>query len=125
MKVIDPGHWYRLDTLDGEFKVELRFVKRIGDKFPGNEAPGYAGTTTQEVIRALLDRARYVSLQQVDYRNELVINHLREALRILEIRAADRRGDIAAVNDISRARRPDELPTCDTCGHCMCSGVHE
>lgn len=49
MRVLDPGHLYALDSLDkseDDKSQLLRFVKRIGDKFPGNIAPPYAGTTT-------------------------------------------------------------------------------
>ena len=49
MKVIEPGHVYDLDTLDGDGKpVRLIFVNRE----PGTE---HAGTQTQEVLRAAID----------------------------------------------------------------------
>jgi hypothetical protein len=68
MRVMDPGHWYELallDALPNRLGLEtLRFVKRVGDKFPGNQLPAYAGTTTQEVLRALIDRTKYVDAQE-------------------------------------------------------------
>ena len=36
MKVIDPGHSYRLDSFDGDRSIELHFVKRKGENYPGN-----------------------------------------------------------------------------------------
>ena len=125
MKVIDPGHLYELDTLDEvdgwaeEFR-QLRFVKRIGDKFPGNDPPGYSGTTTQEVLRALVDRMMYVDRQIPDPRNKVVITHMLDAIRELEMRAAEKRGDHGAVVAIFTSVRPDLMPTCDTCGHVAC-----
>lgn len=48
MRVIEPGHVYELDTLDGEAPNRLVFVNRE----PGTEHPG---TQTQEVLRAAID----------------------------------------------------------------------
>lgn len=40
MKVVDPGHVFELDTLDGRKPyggpMLLWFLKRVGEKFPGN-----------------------------------------------------------------------------------------
>lgn len=92
MKCIDPGHLYDLDCLDVGLRSErvghaerLRFVKRIGDKFPGNRMPGYSGTTTQEVIRALIDRTKYVNGQRENQVNLKVIRDLRSAFVELEM----------------------------------------
>lgn len=126
MKIIDPGHLYELDTLgrvDGwadEFK-QLRFVKRIGERYPGNRAPGYEGTTSQEVIRALIDRARYVDKQKPHSHNYAVIRLPRTALRELEMRAAEERDDGSAVTVIFKLKEPELASTCDTCGHIRCS----
>lgn len=48
MKVIEPGHVYQLDTLDGAAPNRLVFVNRE----PGTE---HAGTQTQEVLRTAID----------------------------------------------------------------------
>ena len=48
MKVIDPGHIYELDTLDGDFRQIVRFVKR----FRG--ALNHSGTVNQELLRVQL-----------------------------------------------------------------------
>lgn len=125
MKVLDPGHLYQLDVLDGIDPEILCFVKRIGDKFPGNTPPGYKGTTSQEVIRALLDRAHYVNNQVRSAFNEDVIYHLTEALRWLEVRAAVRRSDQEAVNIIANMPHPELAETCPWCGHIHCSVDHK
>lgn len=60
MTVIDPGHEYLMDSLDGEQTNRLVFVKRQGVKYPGNVG-AHPGTTMQEVLRALLERLKYVN----------------------------------------------------------------
>lgn len=116
MRVIDPGHYYRLNTLDGDDeRVFLRFVKRNNppDKFPGN-TDAYPGTTTQEVIRALIDRTKYVQNQVQFPENEVVLQNLRIALFNLEARAAKTHGRFlrnVTLSDI------ENYPTCPVCGH--------
>lgn len=129
MKVLDRGHLYELDTLDRvdgpeERCNQLRFVKRIGDKYPGNQAPGYEGTTTQEVLRALIDRTNYVNAQEWHVENIDVVLALRHALLRLEERAAKVRGDFHELQAAFRrypAATIETLPTCDACGHIACS----
>lgn len=127
MKVIDPGHAYELAMLDNTNddagqthavlqEQELYFVKRVGDKY---------GTTTQEVIRALIDRTQYVDKQKSHSRNLVVIRSLRQALRELEMRAAEERGEGDAVPTIFKLKAPELAPTCDTCGHVCCSKHRE
>lgn len=130
MKELDPGHWYKLDQLDQpecalkQFPdVELRFVKREGEGYPGN-IDSHPGTTTQEVLRALIKRARYVNGQIPDERNLKVISLLRETIILLEDRAAERAGINVWVGPV---RVPvDDWPTCPTCGHltAWCKGRH-
>lgn len=139
MKVIDPGHIYELDWLDGppglgfshssnavdESLKESRliFVKREGElKYPGNIGH-YPGTNLQEVLRACIDRVKYLDKQVHDGRNENVIKNLRHAIWYLEQRAAsrhDRELEIPAGSYI------ENLPTCKKCGHIGCTGdCHE
>lgn len=128
MKILDPGHEYRLDVLDAPTPLKrlagtrLRFVKRIGDKFPGNEPPAYCGTTTQEVIRALIDRTKYVDGQIHFDENIKVLHHLRMALTWLEHRAALARGDDDAARVVWNDINIIEIrPTCAECGHVLCT----
>lgn len=131
MKVIDPGHIYELNWLDVErgFEAEdfdgpgcrdLRFVKREGEKYPGNVGH-YAGTTMQEVLRAIIDRLKYVHAQKPDPLNNFAMNNLRSAFYNLELRAALRHGrtlnfSLAEIDCI------ETLPTCAKCGHIGCRG---
>lgn len=127
MKVIDMGHLYELTNLDAPPRSAgtLRFVKRIGDAYPGNTEPAYPGTTTQEVLRALIDRTKYVDGQRHDVANALVLSNLRQALRWLEVRAAEERGDDVAADAILDMKDPELEPTCGGCGHLLCARSHE
>lgn len=117
MRVLDPGHRYALAQLDGDEEQELRFVKRVGAKFPGNEPPAYEGVTMQEVVRALLDRLLYVDHQDPCPENAMVFSMLRSVLWLLESRAARVRGVPPPA-----ARSIEWTTTCATCGHVFCAG---
>jgi hypothetical protein len=133
VKVIDPGHVYDLDWLDGQpeegilhnakgagpyvIQSRLIFVKRMGETYPGN-LNHFPGTTIQEVLRALIDRVRYLDGQIPDIRNKGVVRNLQDAIWLLEQRAAERHGrtlDITALQIEGR-------PTCPKCLHVGCDG---
>jgi len=113
VNVVDPGHCYELAELDGGEVASLQFVKREGEMYPGNVGT-CPGTTTQEVLRALIDRTLYVNGQDPCVTNYVVLEHLRRALWELEDRAAKRRG--ARVPEYLAAVIENE-PTCSLCGH--------
>lgn len=114
MITIDPGHLYHLNSLDtdSDGSQRLRFVKREGPQYPGNVGT-WSGTTTQEVLRALIQRTHYVQAQMPCDENVAVLASLRHALWQLEIRAARRRGITLKpfTPDVER------LFTCVHCGH--------
>ena len=119
MKVLDPGHKYQLNPLDGDNIQFLTFVKREGEKFPGNKGH-YSGTTLQEVFRACIERVNYVNNQIPDERNDAIIIYLRDAILLLEERAAERHGRRLS-NTMLGGKVPIELrPTCVFCGHLEC-----
>lgn len=89
MQIVDHGHEYLLDSLDGNQENKLIFVKREGSKYPGNIG-SHPGTTMQEVLRVLIDRACYVNNQIYSGQTALAIEHMKLALYQLEIRAANR-----------------------------------
>lgn len=122
MKIVDPGHVYQLACLDGDETESLRFVKRCTppEKYPGNVG-SHAGTTMQEVLRALIDRALYVGGQIPCTETELAVEAMREALWFFEVRAA-RRHDRALG---PRPERIEQEPTCATCGHIRCQAHPE
>jgi hypothetical protein len=133
MRVIDPGHTYALDEIAGDVDDPSRpgsrwlsFVKRVGDAYPGNAPPARHGPTTQEVIRALIDRTKYVDDQRESAHNESAIRALRTALYHLELRAAEERGDrdrfeAAIEAHLARFGFIEHMETCASCGHVACS----
>src|SRR5271157_4800434 len=91
MRILDPGHSYVLDHIDGLGKTTLRFVKREGEGYPRNVGH-HEGTTMQEVLRALIERAEYVQGQIPCPETEAAIEHMKLAVHGMELRAARRHG---------------------------------
>lgn len=118
MRVIDPGHDYRLSVYDGTGEVPLTFLKRMGEGYPGNQS-AHPGTNLQEVLRALIARMEYLDGQIPDARNAGVIECLRSAIRLLEERAAERNG----LNLSGPYEAIERVPTCSVCGHIVCNHV--
>ncbi len=135
MKVLDPGHHYSLDWLDGNPKTvydgydlssqnELIFVKREGDKYPGNVGH-HPGTTMQEVLRALIDRANYVCNQNPCDETEEAIIYMTEALIAFEMRAARIHGrEFLESTPENLQRLISGEGKCEKCGHVGCDGKH-
>jgi len=116
MIVTDPGHAYLLTTYDGEGHKPLVFMKREGPGFPGNVGH-YPGTNCQEVLRALIDRVKYLDGQVPCEENVEILTNLRSALVWFEARAARRHG-----LEVSYLVEIEDVPTCSTCGHVVCKG---
>jgi len=121
MIVLDPGHFYVLERLDGtpdQNPVKLLFVKRFGDKYPKNELPIYSGTTSQEVLRALHDRACYLHNQIPCWETRISIPLLGAVIWLYERRAARRHGRQAP-----SYHQAIFGMTCGICGHVGCAGL--
>lgn len=118
MEVIDPGHIYRLATLDGDADVTLTFVKRDDppEKYPGNTGH-HPGTTNQEVLRVLLNRMTYVDLQQPCEENQAIMANLQVALYLMEARHARIHG--LQISPDEKVVAAD--PACAICGHTVCA----
>jgi hypothetical protein len=125
MKELDAGHHYALDLLDcGDNAItSIRFVKRMGQKYPGNTT-AYPGTNIQEVLRAVIARIKYLDRQLPCVENKSLLRHLRDCIRLLEERAAeshDRNPDERLSTKYGSTNREIEcLPTCKKCGHIGC-----
>lgn len=102
MEVVEAGHVFRLKNLDdgrGEDTFEvLTFVNR--------EDEPHAGTTNQEVLRALISRIIYLNDQMPHILNGTILYYLRMALVLHEMRALERKvetgklePELVAVND--------------------------
>lgn len=116
MQVVDPGHQYKLATIDGDLDVILTFVKREGPGFPGNVGH-HPGTTVQEVLRALIDRCGYLYNQIPSAETESAEDLLKTVLMLFEIRAArrhERKFDHPSLNSILKS-----IP-CPECLHVGC-----
>ena len=119
MRVLDPGHRYEMDELDKDDSLTaiLQFVKREGEKYPGNVGTS-PGVTMQEVLRCIIDRAIYVNIQRSNIHTLRGINHLRSAFREFEERAAELHGRQLT----NLALDIENMPTCKLCGHIQCNG---
>jgi hypothetical protein len=119
MKVIDSGHTYKLLTLDGTDEQTLTFVKRHSvlepHKYPGNYE-SYPGTTLQSVIRALLERFRYLNNQIWSVCNVVCILCLKLCLWLLEFRAAFRHKKMYWHG----LKFSEKTSMCPVCGHTIC-----
>lgn len=85
MRVLKPGHTYELDHLDGSGKSRLQFVQRSPKHEPKE------GVTNQEVLRALIDRVKFLNEELPWNGNEKILRHLRMALILHEARALERK----------------------------------
>lgn len=116
IEILDKGHYYRLPSLDGNGTQPLFFVKRVGEKFPGN-TNAYSGTTMQFVIRALLERMRYLQNQVWSAENVVIIFLLQTVIWLLEFRAA-RRHNRSYWHSLDFAEKSE---ACKECGHTDCN----
>lgn len=116
MKIIDPGHKYELNHLDGNSKSILTFVKREGTKYPGNIG-NHEGTNIQEVLRALINRIKYLNNQNPDFQNDNILKNLRNSIWCLEHRAARRHN--RPIPYTSKTIELDKF--CENCGHIGCN----
>ena len=86
MKILDEGHKYLL-KLNGQEKEEIELTFYKDSAINGN---GYDGTTNQEVLRALIDRVKFLNKQNPHRFNDEIIYHLRQALALHEMRHIER-----------------------------------
>lgn len=90
MRVSEKGHIYHpknrgvFNDLPANEEQTLTFI----NKQPGQE---HDGTTTQEVLRVLIDRTRHCNNCMPHQNNERVVYHLRMALVLHEARALERK----------------------------------
>lgn len=89
MRVIQRGHAYELDHLDGDGKTILQFVFRARHNMGGQQ--DIEGVTNQEVLRVLIDRIQFLHEQLPHDNNPKILEHLRLALVLHESRALERK----------------------------------
>ena len=88
MKVLDKGHIYELSQLGGGVQ-KLTFVKRSGGAIRYKKE--WPGVQTQEVLRALIDRTKYLDMVLPCNETRDALWHLRMALYLYEVRAYRRK----------------------------------
>jgi len=89
MKVIDPGHKYELWQLGTINPTYLTFVKRSGGAIQYKDE--WPGLQTQEVLRAVIDRSKYLNDIIPCAETEDAIYYARMALFMYEVRAYRRK----------------------------------
>ena len=103
MRVIDPGHEYLVDNLDGEMAPQrIVFVKR----FRG--VANHPGTTNQELLRVLIDRATFLNAELPSPMTDQIIEHLQMALVLHEARALARKVEKGELNVMDVAVSPKD-----------------
>jgi len=89
--VIDPGHVYSLPNVEHAGRQCLAFIKRSGGTVKYEHE--HPGTNVQSVLRALIDRTKYLDSLVPCVENGDVLYHLRMALLCYEGRAWRRKHD--------------------------------
>jgi hypothetical protein len=92
MEVLEEGHIYDLPHVgDPGYKQRLTFIRRSGGAIKYRYE--HPGTNTQEVLRALIDRTKYLDSIIPAVENADTLYHLRMALLGYEGRAYRRKMD--------------------------------
>jgi len=89
MRVVDEGHVYELTQLEREEPHLLVFIKRSGKHIKHEREWG--GLQTQEVLRALIDRTKYLNDLIPCAETQDAVWHLQSALFCYEARAYRRK----------------------------------
>ena len=87
MKIIYPGHTYKAAHLDGDGTTHIQFVQR--PPFHTMQE----GTTSQELLRVMIDRVKVLEEEIASPLNEQILFHLRQALCLFEARALLRKAE--------------------------------
>ncbi|HQV64750.1 MAG TPA: hypothetical protein PKZ56_00770 [Candidatus Paceibacterota bacterium] len=89
MKIIDPGHIYELRQLGDDSTQIIKFIKRSGGSVHYDQE--WSGLQSQEVLRALIDRTKYLYDILPCKETTEAIRHLQIALYWYEVRALRRK----------------------------------
>lgn len=114
MKVIEPGHIYEAQNVDGTGVQLIVFVRRRDDEaviLPAAERR--QGMLTQELLRIAIDRTLYLNAEGPCAENVEIVDCLRRALSLYESRAARR--------TIEKAPMIERTDVCEVCQHVLCS----
>jgi hypothetical protein len=82
MRVLEPGHRYLLDNLKDDGQTVLQFYQD-----PAIHGTGAQGPSTQEVLRAVIDRIQHLDGEKPWPLNALLVQKGREMIALFEMRA--------------------------------------
>lgn len=123
IQILDPGHEYVISGIGGGEPQFIKFVKNLGEKYPGNKPPAHGGMQTQDLIRIGIDRTEYLNSQGSCFETEMALAALRQALAWYEARAARCMGEHLQAEHMEDI---EKLRTCNICGHIACRRItHE
>jgi hypothetical protein len=114
MRVVDPGHIYEVQNVDGDGVQRIMFVRRRNDEatiLP--QAEREEGILTQELLRVCIDRTLYLNAEAPCPENVTIVNALRQALKEYESRAARR--------TIEKHPMIERMDVCEECQHALCT----
>lgn len=95
MKVLEPGHLYELESMDGTFPQQIQFIEKgklITDnpETDGKLATIRDGTTNEEILKMLINRLTFLNAKLPSDETKEAIQDCRRALAWLNWRSADR-----------------------------------
>lgn len=114
MRIVEPGHVYEVQNVDGPGSQTIHFVRRRDDEatvLP--EAERAPGILTQELLRVAIDRTLYLNAEGPCAENVEIVENLRRALSLYESRAARR--------TIEKNPMIERTDVCEICQHVLCS----
>jgi hypothetical protein len=114
VNIIEPGHVYDVQNVDGDGTQRIRFVRRRDDEAVmlrhDDRTEGILG---QELLRVLIDRTLYLNAEAPCSENVAIVESLRAALKAYESRAARR--------TIEKHPMPERADVCEVCQHVLCT----
>lgn len=114
MKVVEPGHVYELQNVDGDGTQTIRFVRRRDDEaLVLTEDKRSEGVLFQEVTRVLIDRINYLNAEAPCPENVEIMEALRRVIQLGEVRAARR--------TIEKHPMVERADVCEICQHILCT----
>ena len=114
MRVIDPGHIYEVQNVDGDGSQRIEFVRRRDDEAVVlDQTSRREGILTQELLRVAIDRTLYLNAEGPCHENIEIIDCLRRALSLYESRAARR--------TVEKHPMIERADVCEVCQHLLCS----
>lgn len=114
MRVVEAGHVYELQNVDGPHSQVVRFVRRRDDEaalLPEDQRS--EGVLFQEVTRMLLDRINYLNAEAPCAENVEITECLRRVIQLGEVRAARR--------TIEKYPMVERVDVCEICQHVLCT----